>query len=155
MRGVSNKHCLLTFFISYSLGKSQGNFFCFKVREKSGNSVKWSGKLEILQKSGYFNIMLCQTLKNLNRYINPRGSEFFPLRAVPCGLENHFYHTWWPPLKATIFITNMRNWNVRFFVLFCSLIMLVSGVIMPINSGPLLSVNLVQIHSRIRPTGEG
>ena len=22
----------------------------------------------------------------------PRGSEFFPLRAVPYGLENHFYH---------------------------------------------------------------
>ena len=26
--------------------KSQGNLFFFKVREKSGNSVKWSGKLE-------------------------------------------------------------------------------------------------------------
>ena len=26
--------------------------FFFKVREKSGNSVKWSGKLENLQKSG-------------------------------------------------------------------------------------------------------
>ena len=22
----------------------------------------------------------------------PRGSEFFPLRAVPYGMENHFYH---------------------------------------------------------------
>ena len=21
----------------------------------------------------------------------PRGSEFFPLRAVPYGMENHFY----------------------------------------------------------------
>ena len=27
-------------------------WFFFKVREKSGNSVKWSGKLENLQKSG-------------------------------------------------------------------------------------------------------
>ena len=23
----------------------------------------------------------------------PRGSEFFPLRAVPFGLEKHFYHS--------------------------------------------------------------
>ena len=22
----------------------------------------------------------------------PRGSEFFPLRAVPLGMENYFYH---------------------------------------------------------------
>ena len=35
-------------------------WFFFKVREKSGNSVKWSGKLENLQvreKSGNFKIM--------------------------------------------------------------------------------------------------
>ena len=47
----------------YSLSKSlsgcppvrekSGKFdFFFKVRVKSGNSVKWSGKLENLQKSG-------------------------------------------------------------------------------------------------------
>ena len=29
----------------------QGNLFFFKVSEMSGNSVKWSGKLENLQKS--------------------------------------------------------------------------------------------------------
>ena len=28
------------------------DFFFFKVREKSGNSVKWSGKLDNLRKSG-------------------------------------------------------------------------------------------------------
>ena len=33
----------------------------------------------------------------------PRGGEFFPLRAVPYGIEHHFYHTWWPPLNITIF----------------------------------------------------
>ena len=33
-------------------GKVREIRFFFKVREKSGNSVKWSGKLENLQKSG-------------------------------------------------------------------------------------------------------
>ena len=33
-------------------GKVRDIWFFFKVREKSGNSVKWSGKLENLQKSG-------------------------------------------------------------------------------------------------------
>ena len=33
-------------------GKVRDFYFFFKVREKSGNSVKWSGKLENLQKSG-------------------------------------------------------------------------------------------------------
>ena len=33
-------------------GKVREICFFFKVREKSGNSVKWSGKLESLQKSG-------------------------------------------------------------------------------------------------------
>ena len=33
-------------------GKVREVCFFFKVREKSGNSVKWSGKLENLQKSG-------------------------------------------------------------------------------------------------------
>ena len=39
-------------------GKVREICFFFKVREKSGNSVKWSGKLENLQKSGSFKIML-------------------------------------------------------------------------------------------------
>ena len=33
-------------------GKVREICFFFKVREKSGNSVKWSGKLENHQKSG-------------------------------------------------------------------------------------------------------
>ena len=33
-------------------GKVREIWFFFKVREKSGNSVKWSWKLENLQKSG-------------------------------------------------------------------------------------------------------
>ena len=33
-------------------GKVREICFFFNVREKSGNSVKWSGKLENLQKSG-------------------------------------------------------------------------------------------------------
>ena len=32
-------------------GKVREIWFFFKVREKSGNSVKWAGKLENLQKS--------------------------------------------------------------------------------------------------------
>ena len=39
----------------------------------------------------------------------PRGSEFFPLRAVPYGMENHLYHIRRPPLNVTIFITHVRN----------------------------------------------
>ena len=39
-------------------GKVREIWFFFKVREKSGNSVKWSGRLENLQKSGNFKIML-------------------------------------------------------------------------------------------------
>ena len=33
-------------------GKVREVCFFFKVMEKSGNSVKWSGKLEILQSQG-------------------------------------------------------------------------------------------------------
>ena len=39
----------------------------------------------------------------------PRGSEFFPVRVVPYGLENRFYHIMCPPLNVTIFITHVRN----------------------------------------------
>ena len=39
-------------------GKVREIRFVFRVREKSGNSVKWSGKSENLQKSGNFKIML-------------------------------------------------------------------------------------------------
>ena len=28
----------------------------------------------------------------LNKEFALRGSEFFPLRAAPYGMENHFYH---------------------------------------------------------------
>ena len=46
-------------------GKTQGNFFSFKVREKPGNSLKWSGKLENLQKSGNFKVRLCSNKKSM------------------------------------------------------------------------------------------
>ena len=39
----------------------------------------------------------------------PRGSEFFPLRTVSFGMENHFYHIRRPPLNVTTFITRVRN----------------------------------------------
>ena len=29
---------------------------------------------------------------SLRKEFAPRGSEFFPLRAVPYGMENHFCH---------------------------------------------------------------
>ena len=32
-----------------------------------------------------------------------KGSKFSPLRAVPYGMENHFYHI------VAIFITHVRN----------------------------------------------
>ena len=31
----------------------------------------------------------------------PRGSGFFPSRAVPYGMENHFYHIRLPPLNVS------------------------------------------------------
>ena len=37
------------------------------------------------------------------------GSEFFPLRVVPYGMENHFNHIMWPPWNVTIFITHVCN----------------------------------------------
>ena len=40
--------------------------------------------------------------------LTPRGSEFFSLRAVAYGIENHFYHIRWPPLNVTIFIMQLR-----------------------------------------------
>ena len=37
------------------------------------------------------------------------GNKFFPLRAVPYAMENHFYHIRWPPLNVTILIAHVRN----------------------------------------------
>ena len=45
-------------------GKVREIWFFFKVREKSGNSVKWSGKLENLQKSGKSQEILKSCLVN-------------------------------------------------------------------------------------------
>ena len=45
----------------------------------------------------------------LKKAFAPRGSKFFPLRAIPYGIENHFYHIRWPPLNVTIFIAHVRN----------------------------------------------
>ena len=45
-------------------GKVREIWFFFKVREKSGNSVKWSGKLENLQKSGKSQGILKSSLVN-------------------------------------------------------------------------------------------
>ena len=41
---------------------------------------------------------------SLMKEFAPRGSEFFPLRAVPYGMETHFYH-----IKCYFFITHVRN----------------------------------------------
>ena len=44
----------------------------------------------------------------------PRGSEFFPLRAVPKGMEHHIYHIRLAAFSVTIFITHvrkLRNWH--------------------------------------------
>ena len=39
----------------------------------------------------------------------PRRNEFFPLRAVPYGMENHFYQSRGSSLNATIFITHVHK----------------------------------------------
>ena len=44
-----------------------------------------------------------------NSFLVPRGSEFFPLRAVAYTIENHFYHIKRPPLNFTFYITHVRN----------------------------------------------
>ena len=49
----------------------------FKVKEKSGNSVKWSGKLENLRKSGNFKNMLCSTHQNLNKQLRDDDFDSF------------------------------------------------------------------------------
>ena len=38
-----------------------------------------------------------------------KGKKFFPLRAVPYGMENQSYHIRWPPLNVTIFIKHVRK----------------------------------------------
>ena len=61
MRGVSNKHCLLTFFICVSYHVEQGSHGQgkvsekrkkFKVREKSGNFELSQGNWKFWRKSG-------------------------------------------------------------------------------------------------------
>ena len=63
-------------------GKVREIWFFFKVREKSGNSVKLSGKLENLQKSGNFKIMFwgAQWLSGRVLDSRPRGRGFEPHR---------------------------------------------------------------------------
>ena len=55
----------------------------------------------------------CAPLQNGNfskgKEFAPRESQFFPLRAVPFGMENHFYHIRWPPLNVTIFNMHVCN----------------------------------------------
>ena len=41
--------------------------------------------------------------------VHARGSEFFPLRVVPYGMENHFYHIRWAPMSVTIFIMHVHK----------------------------------------------
>ena len=57
--------------------------------------------------------MQCSTtissLFKMGTFLALRGSKFLPLRAVPDGMGNHFYHSRWPPLIVTILITHMRN----------------------------------------------
>ena len=52
----------------------------------------------------------CELLKGNNSLPEgASGSEFFPLRAVLYGMEIHFYHNRWPPLRVTILSTHMRK----------------------------------------------
>ena len=50
----------------------------------------------------------------LKERICSQRSEFFPLRVVPEGIENHIYHIRCAPLSVTIFITHvciLRDWS--------------------------------------------
>ena len=53
------------------------------------------------------------SLKGKNLLQEGVKSEFFPLRAVPYGIENHFHHIRLPPLNVTIFITHVRSCLMR------------------------------------------
>ena len=63
----------MAFQLSSSVPTGQGKVweicFFFKVREKSGNSVKWSWKLEKFQKPGNFKIIICLNAQKLNKQI--------------------------------------------------------------------------------------
>ena len=58
-------------------------------------------------------LFICIPFQNGNfsqrKELAPGGSEFFPLRAVSYGMENHFYHIRWPLLNVTIFIMHVHN----------------------------------------------
>ena len=56
-------------------------------------------------------LFICVPFQNGNFY---KGKNLLllclsPLRAVPYGLENHFYHIGWPHLNVAIFIMHVRN----------------------------------------------
>ena len=57
---------------------------------------KYAHQRETAGSSGeqiHFNQVIFQNGNvSLRKEFFPRGSEFFPLRAVPFGMENRFYH---------------------------------------------------------------
>ena len=61
---ILNASCLAKNRVPTRQGKVREIWFFFKVREKSGNSVKWSGRLENLQKSGKSQGILKSVLVN-------------------------------------------------------------------------------------------
>ena len=56
--------------------------FFFKVREKSGTSVNWSGKLENLQKSGEFLNHAWLIPQNLNKQIRDNDLNSLRLNII-------------------------------------------------------------------------
>ena len=64
-----------------------------------------------------FAVSACQLVPYSGIKLNYSDCEFFllkissmePLRAVPYGMENHFYHIRWSPLIVTIFIIHAHN----------------------------------------------
>ena len=73
-----------------------------KLRTSKGDYLvkQWLSSVVPLFKMGNF---------SSRKEFAPRGSKFFPLRAVPYGMENQFYHVMWSPLNVTIFITQVRS----------------------------------------------
>ena len=53
------------------------------------------------------------SLKGKNLLQEGVKSEFFPLRAVPIGMKNHFHDISLPPLNVTISITHVCNCVMR------------------------------------------
>ena len=77
-------------------GKVREICFSFKVREKSGNFVKWSGKLDNLKKSGKSQgIIKIFWIHHRKKGINRYEIMVMAVRRYASGRESHADMTWY------------------------------------------------------------